>query len=106
MIRVSPHLGRPVNNTHPAIFPVALCENLYKSYAKAGDWMFEPFNGSGTSIVACEKMNMNCAAMELAPEYTDTAVARWQDFTGQQATLESTGQTHESMKAERHKAAA
>jgi len=66
---------------------------MYKSYAKAGDWMFEPFSGSGTSIIACEGMGMNCAAMELAPEYTDVAVKRWQDFTGQQATLESDGST-------------
>ena len=92
VIRVSPHMARQGSNTHPAMFPVALCENIYKSYAKAGDWMFEPFSGSGTSIIACDGMGMNCAAMELAPEYVDIAIIRWQNFTGQTATLEATGQ--------------
>lgn len=101
VIRVTPHMARNMDTTHPAMFPVALCEHIYNSYAKAGDWMFEPFNGSGTSIIACEKMGMNCAAMELAPEYTDIAVKRWQAFTGQEATLESTGQTYAELKAER-----
>jgi len=97
VIRVTPHMARQGSNTHPAMFPVALCEAMYKSYAKAGDWAFEPFSGSGTSIIACEKMNMNCAAMELAPEYTDIAIRRWQDFTGKQATLESNGKTYNEL---------
>ena len=103
VIRVTPQMGK---NAHPAMFPVALCDAIYKSYAKAGDWMFEPFSGSGTSIIACEGMGMNCAAMELAPEYTDVAVKRWQDYTGQAATLEATGQTFAEMEVTRDKTAA
>ena len=106
VIRVTPQMARNLDTTHPAMFPVALCEQIYNSYAKAGDWMFEPFSGSGTSIIACEGMGMNCAAMELAPEYVDIAVARWQNFTGQEATLESTGQTYSDLKVERCKPAA
>lgn len=93
VIRVTPHMARQGSNTHPAMFPVALCDAMYKSYAKAGDWAYEPFSGSGTSIIACEGMGMNCAAMELAPEYTDVAVKRWQDFTGKTATLDGDGRT-------------
>lgn len=104
VIRVTPHMARNMDTSHPAMFPVALCENIYNSYSKAGDWVFEPFNGSGTSIIACEKMGLHCAAMELAPEYADIAVQRWQDFTGQQATLEATGQTYDELKAEREAA--
>ncbi len=104
VIRVTPHMGNKIN--HPAMFPVALCEAMYKSYAKAGDWAFEPFNGSGTSIIACEGMGMNCAAMELAPEYADVAVKRWQDFTGQTATLEGDGRTFAELESERCSAAA
>jgi len=92
VIRISPQMARNMDTSHPAMFPVALCEYIYKSYAKAGDWMFEPFSGSGTSIIACDGMGMNCAAMELAPEYVDIAIIRWQNFTGQTATLEATGQ--------------
>jgi len=106
VIRVSPHMARQGSTTHPAMFPVALCEHIYKSYAKAGDWMFEPFSGSGTSIIACEGMGMHCAAMELAPEYADISVTRWQNFTGQQATLESTGETFTEISAQRLQEAA
>ena len=106
VIRVSPHMARQGSNTHPAMFPVALCEHIYRSYAKAGDWMFEPFSGSGTSIIACDGMGMNCAAMEMAPEYTDIAVMRWQDFTGQTATLEGDGRTFDELTPERTNAVA
>lgn len=106
VIRVTPQMARNIDTSHPAMFPVALCDAMYKSYAKAGDWMFEPFSGSGTSIIACEGMGMNCAAMELAPEYTDVAVKRWQDFTGQQATLEGDGRTFAELTPERTNARA
>ena len=91
VIRVSPQMARNIDTSHPAMFPVALCDHIYQSYAKAGDWMFEPFSGSGTSIIACEMRDMYCAAMELAPEYVDVAVKRWQAFTGQVAVLEGGG---------------
>jgi len=78
---------------HPATYPVALCEYIYRSYTKAGDWVFEPFSGSGTSIIACEGMGLRCAAVELAPHYVDVAIKRWQDFTGLEAVRESDGMT-------------
>ena len=106
VIRVTPHMARNIDTSHPAMFPVALCEAMYKSYAKAGDWAYEPFSGSGTSIIACEGMGMNCAAMELAPEYVDVAIKRWQDFTGEQAMLEGDGRTFAELEAERCSAAA
>ena len=92
VIRVTPQMARNLDTSHPAMFPVALCEHIYKSYAKAGDWIYEPFSGSGTSIIACEQMGMRCAAVELAPEYVDVAVQRWQAFTGERAMLEATGE--------------
>ncbi len=95
VIRITPQMGKSVS--HPAMFPVALCEYIYNSFAKAGDWMFEPFSGSGTSIIACEKMGMHCAAVELAPAYVDVAVKRWQDFTGKTAVLEGDGRTFEEL---------
>lgn len=101
VIRVNRAPSETAKMGHPATFPVGLCDYIYKSYTKVGDWIFEPFSGSGTSIIACEGLGLNCAAMELAPEYTDIAVIRWQNFTGQEATLESTGQTYAELKAER-----
>lgn len=54
--------------------------------------VFEPFGGSGTTIIACEQTGRCCYAMELSPQYVDVAVKRWQAFTGQTAVLESTGE--------------
>jgi DNA modification methylase len=53
--------------------------------------VYEPFSGSGTTIIASEQTGRRCYAMELSPHYVDVAVRRWQQFTGQTATLESTG---------------
>ena len=102
VIRVTPQMARNIDTSHPAMFPVALCEYIYSSFAKAGDWVFEPFSGSGTSIIACEKNGMNCAAIELAPEYVDVAVKRWQAFTGKEATLDGTDRTFNEIAEERH----
>ena len=57
-----------------------------------GDAVYEPFSGSGTTLIACEQTGRRCYAMELSPHYVDVAVRRWQQLTGQRARLESTGQ--------------
>lgn len=89
VIRVTPHMARGLETKgHPAIFPVALCEHIYNSYAKTGDAIYEPFCGAGTSIIACEKFGASCHAIEINPAYVDIAITRWQNFTGQQATRE------------------
>ena len=51
------------------------------------------FGGSGSTLIACEKTGRDCRMMELDQKYCDVIVKRWQEFTGQEATLESTGQT-------------
>jgi DNA methylase len=53
--------------------------------------VYEPFSGSGTTIIAAEMTGRCCHAIELAPQYVDVAVRRWEAFTGQQATHEATG---------------
>ena len=47
--------------------------------------VYDPFVGSGTTIIAAEREHRRCYAMEIAPEYVDLAVTRWEDFTGQKA---------------------
>lgn len=79
---------------HPAIFPVDLPVFAMQSWP--GD-CYEPFSGSGTTIIAAEKTGRICYAMELSPNYVDVAVRRWQQFTGKQATLEATGQTFDDI---------
>ena len=54
--------------------------------------MYEPFSGSGTTIIAAETTGRACHAVELSPAYVDVAVQRWQAFTGKAATLERGGE--------------
>jgi len=56
-----------------------------------GDAVYEPFSGSGTTLIACEKSGRVCLAMELNPAYVDVTVRRWQNFTGMKAARESDG---------------
>lgn len=56
-----------------------------------GQAVYEPFSGSGTTIIAAEMTGRACHAVELSPAYVDVAVLRWQAFTGEQAVLDSDG---------------
>jgi DNA modification methylase len=58
-----------------------------------GELVYEPFGGSGSSIIAAETVERRCCAMELSEEYCDVIVRRWQAFTGRDATLEASGET-------------
>jgi DNA modification methylase len=66
-----------------------------------GQAVYEPFSGSGTTIIAAEMTGRACHAIELNPAYVDVAVKRWQDFTGQTAILESDGRSFADLDAER-----
>ena len=61
-----------------------------------GQAVYDPFVGSGTTIIAAEMTGRACHAIELSPTYVDVAVTRWQNFTGQTATLEATGEAFEA----------
>ena len=63
--------------------------------------IYEPFSGSGTTIIAAQQEGLSVRAMELTPAYVDVAVKRWQDFTGQQAVHAETGETFDDMAAKR-----
>ena len=73
---------------HKACFPVELPEKGIGIVAKNTGIVFEPFGGSGTTVIACEKTNRDCRMMELDPKYCDVIKKRWEDFTGQKAILE------------------
>ncbi|MDT0635080.1 DNA methyltransferase [Salinisphaera sp. W335] len=66
-----------------------------------GQAVYEPFSGSGTTIIACEQTARICYAVELSPEYVDMAITRWQEFTGETAKLEGDGRTFSEVAAER-----
>jgi site-specific DNA-methyltransferase (adenine-specific) len=84
--------------------PVELFEYQMLNNTKGSDLVLDSFAGSGTTAIACEKHGRHARLMELDPKYCDVIIKRWQDFTGQQATLEATGQTYDELKAEREAA--
>ena len=72
---------------HPAMFPVGLPEEHIKAITMGGDIVVEPFCGSGSTLIACEKTNRKCYGMELDEHYCDVIIKRWEDYTGQTAVL-------------------
>jgi len=78
---------------HPTQKPVALAEEALDKTTYAKMPILDLFGGSGSTMIACEKMNRHAYLMELDPKYCDVIVKRWQDFTGKEAVLESTDQT-------------
>jgi DNA modification methylase len=73
------------DNIHPTQKPVEIFERPISYHTKAGDIVYEPFSGSGSQIIAAQRLGRRCFAMELAPEFVDVEVARWERFTGQKA---------------------
>ena len=82
---------------HPTMKPVSLLSQAINNSSKAGDEILDLFGGSGSTLIACEKTARDCRMMELDPKYCDVIIKRWQDFTGQQATHEASGQTYEEL---------
>ncbi|WP_417251057.1 site-specific DNA-methyltransferase [Castellaniella sp.] len=79
---------------HPAVFPVALPEFILQAYSKKDDVCFEPFCGSGTSLIAAQRTARQMRAVELAPEYVDVAIERFRRvYPSESITLVDTGQT-------------
>ncbi len=73
--------------------PVDCMRRPILNNSSPGQAIYEPFMGSGTTLIAAETTGRVCLGIELNPAYVDVAVERWQQFTGQQATLEGTDQT-------------
>lgn len=89
------------NAEHPTMKPVALIERMLENSTQGGDIVLDLFGGSGSTLIACEKMNRAARLMELDPKFVDVIVKRWQDFTGRKARLEGTDQTFSQVAAER-----
>jgi len=91
---------------HSTQKPVECMKRPIENNSSPGQAVYEPFSGSGTTIIAGEMTGRCIHAIELNPAYVDVAVTRWQDFTGQTATLEGDERTFAEIKAERHGATA
>jgi len=66
-----------------------------------GDICYEPFSGSGSQLIAGEKIGRKVYGLELSEAFCDVVVKRWQEFTGKQATLEGDGRSFDAIAAER-----
>jgi len=77
VLRLTRHKGRGIETEHPAVFPVVLPEFLMRTYTDEAEVVFEPFGGSGTTILAGQRIGRRVRAIELAPAYVDLAIARW-----------------------------
>lgn len=93
---------RKSNTGHGTQKPVECMRRPIENNSVPGNAVYEPFSGSGTTIIAGEQSGRRVLAIELNPIYVDVAIIRWQEFTGKKATLQGTGKTFEAVASERY----
>jgi DNA modification methylase len=95
-------INRPqANPLHPTMKPVELVSRAIENSSKGGDIVLDPFAGSGSTMIACEKIGRQARLIELEPKYVDAAVMRWQEFTGGEAVLDDDGRSYREISDER-----
>lgn len=86
---------------HSTQKPVECMRRPMVNNSEPGDAVYDPFLGSGTSMIAAETEGRRCFGCELNPVYVDVIVKRWQEFTGREATLVGDGRTFKQVSEER-----
>ena len=87
VLRVQRQCGKiETGDYHPAVFPVAFPRAVLEAWPGTA---YEPFCGSGTTLIAAEQLGRKCFGMEISPQYCDVIVKRWENLTGQKAVLEN-----------------
>ena len=86
------------HDIHKAAFPIELVQRGVELFAPKHGVVFDPFGGSGSTLIACEKTGRHARLMELDPRYCDVIVKRWQEFTGKQAIHAETGKPFDEVK--------
>ena len=83
---------RPTSSeVHPTMKPVALFEYLMGNSTQPKGLVYDPFLGSGTTVIAAEQLGRRCFGMEISPAYCDVVVERWENFTGKKAVRIAVG---------------
>jgi site-specific DNA-methyltransferase (adenine-specific) len=77
--------GPKQQEEHKATFPVQLASRAMSDFGQDGDTVYEPFCGSGTTLIAAEQLGRKCYGMEISPAYCDVIVKRWETLTGKKA---------------------
>lgn len=99
--KAPPQRNNEFASKHGATFPVHLPEWVLGDLMNRSRGVVDCFLGTGTTIIAAEKLGRDGRGIELSPAYVDVAVKRWQDFTGQAATLEGDGRTFAEIAGQR-----
>ena len=88
------------NDLHPTTKPVELVERAVRNSSKTRDTVLDPFGGSGTTLIACEKAGRQARVIELEPRYCDVIIRRWQAHVGGAAKHAESGRTFDQVAAE------
>ena len=83
--------------SHPTVKPVALVADAMRDCTRRRDAVLDTFSGSGTTIMAAERIGRRAFAMDVEPRYVDVGVRRWQSFTGKDAVDAESGQTFDEL---------
>ena len=75
------------NDLHPTMKPIQLCSKAINNSSQKDDIVLDLFGGSGSTLIACEQLNRRCYTMELDEKYASVIIDRWEQFTGEKATL-------------------
>jgi DNA modification methylase len=87
---------------HPAVFPVALPQFVIEAFTDIGDVVFEPFGGSGSTMLSAQRTGRVCRSVEIAPEYVDVTIRRFrQNYPEVAITLMATGQRFDDVATDR-----
>lgn len=97
-----PQRNNEYAKVHGATFPTHLPEFVVGDLLNRCRGVVDCFMGTGTTMIAAQKLGRECRGIELSPAYVDVAVERWQNFTGQKALLESTGESYDDIKARKN----
>jgi DNA modification methylase len=86
--------------SHPSAKPVALVADAIKDCTRRGDVVLDTFSGSGTTILAAERVGRHARALEIEPRFVDVAIRRWQAFTRRDAHHAESGLSFDEIAAE------
>ena len=99
-------VSKPVkNDLHQTMKPVELVERAIRNSSKSRDILFDPFGGSGTTLIAADRAGRRARLIELDPKYVDVIVQRWQKLSGQNAKHDVAGQSFDELAARKQKSA-
>lgn len=78
---------------HSTQKPVMCMQRPIENHTSKADYIYDPFLGSGTTLIAAQRTGRNCVGIELNPAYVDVIIRRWQEFTGRKAIHEASGKS-------------